>query len=130
MHWPPDSTRFWDFALHEHQLGVASGARVDEVLSGRPRSSPSTGRYERISVEPFREPLGAEASAEGFPAGANRPDEVSEAAPESSMPRARTNCEATVGYFAPLWFDLSQDGQEGDRPGFREKFRVEGHSPC
>jgi hypothetical protein len=28
-----------------HQLGVASGARVDEVGSGRQRSSPSAGRY-------------------------------------------------------------------------------------
>src|SRR3954467_6705084 len=32
--------------------------------------------YERISVEPFREPLGAEASAEGLPGDGNRPDEV------------------------------------------------------
>jgi hypothetical protein len=28
-----------------HQLGVASGARVDKVGSGRPRSSPGAGRY-------------------------------------------------------------------------------------
>ena len=28
-----------------HQLGVTSGARVDEVGSGRQRSSPSAGRY-------------------------------------------------------------------------------------
>ena len=34
-----------------HQLGVASGARVDEVGSGRPRSSPSAGRY-RIPDRP------------------------------------------------------------------------------
>ena len=33
-------------------------------------------RYERISVEPFREPPGAEASAKGLPRGANPPDEV------------------------------------------------------
>jgi transcription elongation factor GreB len=32
--------------------------------------------YERISVEPFREPPGAEASAKGLPRGANPPDEV------------------------------------------------------
>ena len=32
-------------------------------------------RYERISVEPFREPPGAEASAKGPLADANRPDE-------------------------------------------------------
>ena len=32
-------------------------------------------RYERISVEPFREPPGAEASAKGLLADANRPDE-------------------------------------------------------
>jgi transcription elongation factor GreB len=31
--------------------------------------------YERISVEPFREPLGAEASAKGLPRDANRPAE-------------------------------------------------------
>ena len=31
--------------------------------------------YERISVEPFREPPGAEASAEGLPRRANLPDE-------------------------------------------------------
>ncbi len=33
-------------------------------------------RYQRISVEPFREPPGAEASAKGLPRGANPPDEV------------------------------------------------------
>jgi transcription elongation factor GreB len=33
--------------------------------------------YERISVEPFREPLGAEASAKGLPRRANPPDEDS-----------------------------------------------------
>jgi transcription elongation factor GreB len=33
-------------------------------------------RYERISVEPFREPPGAEASAKGLPRGAKLPDEV------------------------------------------------------
>ena len=33
-------------------------------------------RYERISVESFREPPGAEASAKGLPRGANPPDEV------------------------------------------------------
>jgi transcription elongation factor GreB len=33
-------------------------------------------RYERISVEPFREPPGAEASAKRLPRGANLPDEV------------------------------------------------------
>ena len=33
-------------------------------------------RYERISVEPFREPLGAEASGKGFLAEANRADEA------------------------------------------------------
>ena len=33
-------------------------------------------RYERISVEPFREPPGAEASAKGLPRGTNPPDEV------------------------------------------------------
>jgi transcription elongation factor GreB len=32
--------------------------------------------YERIPVEPFREPPGAEASAKGLPRGANPPDEV------------------------------------------------------
>jgi transcription elongation factor GreB len=32
--------------------------------------------YKRISVEPFREPPGAEASAKGLPRGANPPDEV------------------------------------------------------
>jgi len=32
--------------------------------------------YQRISVEPFREPLGAEASAKGLPRGADPPDEV------------------------------------------------------
>ena len=32
--------------------------------------------YERIPVEPFREPAGAEASAKGPPRGANPPDEV------------------------------------------------------
>ncbi len=32
--------------------------------------------YKRISVEPFREPPGAEASAKGPPRGANPPDEV------------------------------------------------------
>src|SRR5919202_2172011 len=32
-------------------------------------------RYERISVEPFREPPGAEASAKGLPRRANPPDE-------------------------------------------------------
>jgi transcription elongation factor GreB len=32
--------------------------------------------YERISVEPFREPPGAGASAKGLPRGANPPDEV------------------------------------------------------
>jgi transcription elongation factor GreB len=32
-------------------------------------------RYERISVEPFREPPGAEASAKALLADANRPDE-------------------------------------------------------
>ena len=32
--------------------------------------------YERISVEPFREPPGAEVSAKGLPRGANPPDEV------------------------------------------------------
>jgi len=31
--------------------------------------------YERISVEPFREPPGAESSAKVPPAGAYRPDE-------------------------------------------------------
>jgi transcription elongation factor GreB len=31
--------------------------------------------YQRIPVEPFREPLGAESSARDFPAGANRSDE-------------------------------------------------------
>src|SRR5215471_17236291 len=34
---------------------------------------------------------------------------VSEAAHENSRPRARTNCEPTIGLF-PLLFDLSQDG--------------------
>src|SRR5246500_4827730 len=33
-------------------------------------------RYERISVEPFREPPGSEASAKGLPRGANPPDEI------------------------------------------------------
>jgi transcription elongation factor GreB len=33
-------------------------------------------RYEHISVEPFREPPGAEASAKGLPRGANPSDEV------------------------------------------------------
>jgi transcription elongation factor GreB len=33
-------------------------------------------RYESISVEPFREPPGAEASAERLPRAANPPDEV------------------------------------------------------
>ncbi|HXM61120.1 MAG TPA: transcription elongation factor GreB [Terriglobales bacterium] len=32
--------------------------------------------YERISVEPFREPPGSEASVKGLPLGANPPDEV------------------------------------------------------
>ena len=32
--------------------------------------------YQRISVEPFREPPGAEASAKGLPRGANPPGEV------------------------------------------------------
>ena len=32
--------------------------------------------YQRIAVEPFREPPGAEASAKGLPRGANPPDEV------------------------------------------------------
>jgi transcription elongation factor GreB len=32
--------------------------------------------YVRISVEPFREPPGAEASAKGLPRGGNPPDEV------------------------------------------------------
>src|SRR6202522_4356825 len=32
--------------------------------------------YERISVKPFREPPGAEASAKGLPRGANPPNEV------------------------------------------------------
>ena len=31
--------------------------------------------YERISVKPFREPPGAEASAKELPAEADRPDE-------------------------------------------------------
>ena len=31
--------------------------------------------YKRISVEPFREPPGAEASAKGLPRGASPPDE-------------------------------------------------------
>ena len=31
--------------------------------------------YERIPVEPFREPPGAEASTKEFPADADRPDE-------------------------------------------------------
>ena len=33
-------------------------------------------RYQRIPVEPFREPLGAEASKKGLARGANPPDEV------------------------------------------------------
>jgi transcription elongation factor GreB len=32
-------------------------------------------RYERISVEPFREPPGAESSAKGLPRRSNLPDE-------------------------------------------------------
>ncbi len=64
--------------------------------------------YERVSVEPFREPPGAEASAKGLPRGANPPDE-SEAAHEHSRPRARTNCELTQGLFVPLLFE-SQSG--------------------
>src|SRR5450631_1197615 len=34
-----------DLNRKPHQLGIASGARVDEVGSGRSRSSPSAGRY-------------------------------------------------------------------------------------
>ena len=61
-----------------HQLGVAAGARVDEV---GPRATASSFarraateqleilevRYERIPVEPFREPPGAQASASERP---------------------------------------------------------------
>jgi hypothetical protein len=59
------------------QLGVACGACLDEVDSGRSRISRNSRRteyltllevrYERIPVEPFREPLAAEASAKGLP---------------------------------------------------------------
>jgi len=58
-----------------HQLGVTSGARVDEVGSGDSVVLQLPGGteyltvldvcYERISVEPFREPAGSEASAKG-----------------------------------------------------------------
>jgi len=58
-------------------LGVTSGARVDEVGSGRRVVLQAPGGteyltvlevcYERISVEPFREPPGSEASAKELP---------------------------------------------------------------
>jgi hypothetical protein len=51
------------YGVHaSHQLGVTSGARVDEV-----GSTVREVCYERISVEPFREPPGSEASAKGLP---------------------------------------------------------------
>jgi transcription elongation factor GreB len=70
-----------------HQLGVTSGARVDEVggaagdsvvlqlPGGTENLTVLEVCYERISVEPFREPPGSEASAKGLtanPAGRRR----------------------------------------------------------
>ena len=60
-----------------YQLGVTSGARVAEVGSRGHRSSRGTGgtehlkvlevRYDRIAVEPFREPAGSEAQLKRTP---------------------------------------------------------------
>jgi transcription elongation factor GreB len=64
------------------QLGVASRARVDEVRSGRSPSAPSAERtahltvlevfYQRIPVEPFREPAGNQEVGNGLEATAHK----------------------------------------------------------
>ena len=73
-----------------HQLDVAAGARADEVRPWRPRDPSRAGRteqlqildvrYERIPVEQFSEPPGAEAA----PKSARRPP--------PDYPRSRCYC--------------------------------------
>ncbi len=64
--------------------------------------------YERISVEPFREPPGAESSGKGLPRQIHL-TKVNEAAHEHARPRVRTNCEPTLRLFVSPLFDVSQD---------------------
>jgi transcription elongation factor GreB len=48
-------------------------------------------RYERISVEPFREPPGSEASVKGLPRGRSPDEEETSATPaNASVPRKLT----------------------------------------
>src|SRR5579859_4760349 len=67
----------WMSPLGRALMKSAAGDRVAlEAPAGSAYLTVLEVRYERISVEPFREPPGAEASAKGLPRGANPPDEV------------------------------------------------------
>jgi transcription elongation factor GreB len=66
----------WVSPLGRALMKSAAGDRVElQAPGGTAYLTVLEVRYERISVEPFREPLGAEASAKGRPRGANPPDE-------------------------------------------------------
>jgi transcription elongation factor GreB len=67
----------WVSPLGRALMKSAAGDRIVlQVPSGTAYLTVLEVCYERISVEPFREPPGAEASAKGLPRGANPPDEV------------------------------------------------------
>jgi transcription elongation factor GreB len=67
----------WVSPLGRALMKSASGDRIVlQVPGGTAYLTVLEVCYERISVEPFREPPGAEASAKGLPRGANPPDEV------------------------------------------------------
>jgi transcription elongation factor GreB len=66
----------WVSPLGRALMKSAAGDRVVlQAPSGTAYLTVLEVLYERISVEPFREPLGAEASAKVFPRRANPPDE-------------------------------------------------------
>ena len=67
----------WVSPLGRALMKSAAGDRIVlQVPGGTAYLTVLEVRYERISVEPFREPPGAEVSAKGVPRGANPPDEV------------------------------------------------------
>ncbi len=66
----------WVSPLGRALMKSAAGDRVVlQAPSGAAHLTVLEVRYQRIAVEPFREPLGAEASAKGVPRQANPPDE-------------------------------------------------------
>jgi len=85
--------------------------------------------YERISVEPFREPPGSESSSRDPLADPFQLTKVNEAAHENSRSRARTNCEPTRA-FVPLSSHPSEDRPRVTHSAHTTRARMISASPA